>query len=114
MLVPIEKQIEACIHGRKYELVKEYFHNETLSNDDYKKVFNVSKQDVKKYLLSHYQISDLIKTHPSESDGFYALEEGEGKYLVYRQERKVRFDEIKVDSVSDVWNQYIKVELGIL
>ena len=113
MKISDEEQIEAYIKGKKFELAQKYCQKETLTIDDYKKVFNISKEWTKEYVLSKYQITDLIKCNDSPKDGFYAIKKSDS-WLTFRKERNIHFDEVEVNSESEVWDQYIEIELGII
>ncbi|MFA5367306.1 MAG: hypothetical protein WC333_05460 [Dehalococcoidia bacterium] len=110
------EQIEALLHGKAYELALKYLPRDEAGSPQYRKLFNVTKKEVEKYAKQNYKWSEFacVKTAPGERDGFYAIRVSKG-YLVYDQERGIRFDKGLVHSENDVWRlvmDYILLRSG--
>ena len=87
---PKTNQIEAVIHGTCMEFALEHVPMEPgIVNQrsrlivPYSKVFNITKKEIKEYLISKYAIEDLVPPYPKE--GLFAEREKDG-FRVYEQD----------------------------
>jgi len=101
-------QIEALLHFKAYDLVKESIGTDQPVADYYSKVFTVTRQEIEDYAKHNYKLSDFafLKTAPGQKDGFYAIRIS-GGYNIYDQERGIRFDKALVQSEDDIWHLLI-------
>ena len=102
-----EEQIEALLERKACELVERYVPADRSDFEAYAEIFSVNRSEILAYLQAKYSLWDLVYTEPGISDGFYAIRQDSGGYLIYEQERSIRFAEAMVPNEDQVWKRFI-------
>ena len=107
-----DEQIRVLLLGKAYDTVRMLFPGKQLTGSDYKEVFNVTRIEVVEYVKCHGFPPGAYSGRQGNCDGPYLIEE-ESTYVVYYQERGVRFDETRHETREDADEVLIALLLGL-
>jgi hypothetical protein len=110
-MTSIREQAEAIINHQVFEFVCKLSGKDELELSDYEKYLTITRVELLDYIKERYSIDTLMRTSHSIQDGFYAIQNN-GTWNTFRQEREIRFNELKVVSQNEVLERYVSVELG--
>lgn len=110
--IPRDEQIRLLLQGKAYGTVRALFPGKQLTGGEYKEVFTVKRNDVIEYVKREGFPSGSYGHRPGGGDGPYMIEEA-GEFIVYYQERGIRFDEVRRARREEANEVLIDLLLGL-
>jgi hypothetical protein len=95
------EQIEAILVGDEVGLARRRLRRQTITAADLREVFDVSREELRSYVMSRSSIADLVVNEENELDGFHVVRAQEG-IVTYVQEHGVKEQATTHQSERDV------------